>query len=117
MNAKIQKIVDLFAIESTAEEFTGMLVPSENYINSYNKPAVYVYGKLNRKETGVSFQGGIRSIDDSSAVVLGPEESLEKAMKRLTAFKEFIEEYHPMMPPAENFEDWSQRNGCFFQKD
>lgn len=111
----MSQIVQLYRITSSDEEFNGMLVPNESYVHSYNKPALYVYGKLYRKGENVGFQGGIRAIDDSSATVLGPEENLEKATKRLVSFQKFIESYHPFMPPEEDFTFWAKKNGCFFQ--
>lgn len=115
MDRKISQIEELFAITSSGEEFSGMLVPNESYVHSYNKPALYVYGNLYRNGENVGFCGGIRSIDDSFATVLGPKESLEKATKRLTSFQKFIESWHPFMPPELDFSDWARNNGCYFQ--
>lgn len=108
----IERVTAMFTLQHRDDGFEGLLVPNQDYVCAYNRAALSVYGKIIVTGQQARFIGCISSIDDSSAVVHGPTEAIEKAIKRCQAFETLIEEWHPMMPPKDVFNAWCVRNGC-----
>lgn len=120
---QINEITGMYALSAVKKDFAtvsfeGLLVPSENYVNPYNRVALVVSGQVRRnhkkgtaEHVAFQFQGAFTSIDDSGITFHGPNEGEEAATRRYGAFEAFIRERHPMMPTLEQVEAWSQMNG------
>ena len=113
----INKITEMYALsEIPASEdglhvagFKGFVVPP-SYVNSYNRAALSVRGRVTvAPEDMFALFGGVSSIDDSGISIFGPHETKEKALKRLAAWREKIDEWHPFMPPTiKELQEWGQ---------
>ena len=114
----MDKLTEMFALVDTSDNdgiiagFSGFVVPPE-YIHPYGKVALAVSGSVTVAHKGTfHLNASFVSGDDSGLAIYAPFESQDKALKRLASFREFVDEWHPFMPPTfEWWEEWAQKNG------
>lgn len=110
--SEIQQITDMFKLVDTDQGFKGFVVPP-SYIGSYGSAALSIVAKVVAAPNDLYvFKGTIASIDDSGVLFFGQPVKREKAHIQMLRFRDFIEDWHPLLPPEfRSLEEWAQHFG------